>query len=508
MRHLTLCLATLPLIWVNQVLADEPIRVDGGLLSGIAGSSPEIKVYKGIPYAAPPVGDLRWRAPKTAPKWDGVRKADQFSATCIQVPYAEGSPYRSAAESVSEDCLYLNVWSGAKAGGKRPVMVWIHGGALTRGAGSNAVYNGEELAKKGVVLVTINYRLGIFGFFAHPELTKESDRNSSGNYGILDQIAALEWVQKNIAAFGGDPKKVTIFGESAGSWSVNTLVASPLAKGLFQRAIGESGAFFAELPKLADAEKVGEKIAKSQGADSIAALRAKPAEDLMKVNGELARPNVDGWMLPAEVYTIFAKGKQNDVPILIGSNADEGTAFTPATVKASSFQALAKTRYGEKADAFLKIYPASTDDEAHASSAESMRDMTFGWEMRTWARMQTKTGKSKAYVYYFSRVPPGPVGAKLGVYHASEIAYVFHNIKSSEEVDQKLTDAMSSYWVNFATNGDPNGKDLPKWPAYQVKTDLAMGLGNRIVQTEVPNKTALDFLDGVIAGRRQARGVQ
>ncbi len=414
----------------------------------------------------------------------------------MQNPYPEGSPYRSAAEPVSEDCLYLNIWTGAQSAKEhRPVMVWIHGGALTRGSGATPAYDGEALAKKGVVLVTINYRLGVFGFFAHPELTKESDRNSSGNYGILDQIAALEWVQKNIASFGGDPKRVTIFGESAGSWSVNALTASPLAHGLFQRAIGESGASFAPLPTLADAEKAGQRVAQKLGVDSIAAMRAKPAAEVMKAGGEQARANVDGWMLPQQVAAIYAAGKQNDVPLLIGSNADEGTAFTPAVVKPEQFKALAKSRFGDMADAYLKIYPAGSDEEAHASSAAAIRDQTFGWEMRTWARMQTKTGKSKVYVYYFSRVPPGPFGAKLGAYHASEITYVFDNQKSQAEADKALTEAMSSYWVNFAATGDPNRKGMLKWPSYNLKTDLAMGFGDRIATTEVPHKEALDFID-------------
>ena len=497
MRLPLLCLAALPLVAANEV------RVESGLLQGIPGNNPEITVYKGIPYATPPVGDLRWRAPKAPAKWEGVRKADQFSMTCMQNPYPQNSPYYSETTPVSEDCLYLNVWTGAKsAKERRPVMVWIHGGALTRGTGATPTYDGESLAKKGVVLVTINYRLGVFGFFAHPELTKESDRHSSGEYGILDQIQALEWVHNNIEQFGGDPKRVTIFGESAGSWSINTLVATPLTKGLFQRAIGESGAFFAPLPTLADAEKVGERIMKQQNASSIADLRAKPAADLLKSGGELARPNVDGWMLTDQVSAIFASGKQNDVPTLIGSNADEGTAFTSPAVKADNFKNLAKTRFSDMAEAYLKLYPAGSDEQAHASSAAAMRDQTFGWEMRTWARAQTKSGKGKVFVYYFSRVPPGPVGQKLGAYHASEIAYAFNNVKSQQDADIKLADTMSSYWVNFATTGDPNGKGLPKWPQYNVKTDLAMGLGDRIQPTEVPNKAALDFLDEWMAKQR------
>ena len=501
--HLIAVFATL--LPVSAAIND-PVRLENGLISGLSGSNPDVRVFKGVPFAVPPVGDLRWRAPKMAAAWDGVRKADRFSATCMQTPYPEGSLYRGAPQPVSEDCLYLNVWTAAKSSKeRRPVMVWIHGGAFTRGSGSTPTYDGEELANKGVVLVSINYRLGVFGFFAHPELTKESDRNASGNYGILDQIAALEWVQKNIAAFGGDPKRVTIFGESAGSWAVNCLMATPLAKGLFQRVIGESGAQFGPMRKLTDAEEAGVKLAQTLGADSIAALRAKPAEELLKASGP-ASPTVDGWLFPENIYAIFAKGKQNDVPLLIGSNADEGTAFAPPSVKADSFRQTAQTRFGAQADAFLKLYPATSDEEAKASQNASFRDQAFGWQMRTWARMQTKTGKSKVYLYYFSRVPPGPESARYGAYHASEISYVFHNLDKStrpwEDTDRKLSDAMSSYWVNFASTGDPNGKGLPKWPAYQQKTDVAMGLGDKIAPLATPHKAALDFLDEYFAKQR------
>ncbi|HEX6894559.1 MAG TPA: carboxylesterase family protein [Bryobacteraceae bacterium] len=503
MRYLTLCLFAGALI----AAINDPVKLDSGAISGAAGSNPEVRVYKGIPYAAPPVGDLRWKSPKPVTKWDGVKKADAFGSTCMQSPYPEGSPYHGPAEATSEDCLYLNVWTAAKsAKEKRPVMVWIHGGALTRGSGSTPVYDGEKFAEKGVVLVTINYRLGIFGYFAHPELTKESDRNASGNYGFLDQIAALEWVQRNIAAFGGDSKRVTIFGESAGSWSVNVLVASPLTKGLFARAIGESGAQFGRVTPLAQAEAAGMAIAKRANANSIAELRAKSAEDLMKLTVG-ASSVVDGYFLPQDVKSIYAAGKQNDVPLLIGSNADEGTAFTPPNVQADGFRKTAKSRYGDDADAYLKIYPASSDDEAHKSSAQAMRDQTFGWEMRTWARMQNQTGKSKVYVYYFSKVPPGEFGPKLGAYHASEIGYVFETLQGGTDTDHKLSDEMSSYWVNFATAGDPNGKSLPKWPVFD-KTEMAMGLGDKVEPIPVPNKAGLDFLDAHQASSRPGRGAQ
>lgn len=492
MGFLILCLA--PLL---AAASADVVRIDGGELSGIAGSSSEVRVFKGIPYAQPPVGDLRWRAPKPIPNWDGVRTADKFSKTCNQTPYPAGSPYYAADQPTSEDCLYLNVWTPAKSNRERhPVMVWIHGGALTRGSGSIGAYDGEELAKKGVVIVTINYRLGIFGFYAHPELTRESERNSSGNYGILDQIAALQWVQKNIGQFGGDPKRVTIFGESAGSWSVNVLTATPLAKGLFQRAIGESGALFSGLPTLAEAEKHGVETARQLGAGSIAAMRAKSAQELMKANGAIARPVVDGWLLPQQIMAIYAARRQNDVPLLIGSNANEGTVFVPGNIKPDAFKAMAQQRFGDQSAEFLKIYPASDDEEAHQSSAEVFRDQTFGWEMRTWARMQGKNPKAKIFVYYFSRVPPGPFGARLGAYHASEIPYVFSHMSGyTKDIDNAINDAMSSYWVNFAWFGDPNGKDMPKWPAYHLKSELAMSFGQRIQPTEVPNKSGLDFLD-------------
>ncbi|MGD1095962.1 MAG: carboxylesterase family protein [Bryobacteraceae bacterium] len=509
-RLASLLAAALPLF----AAISEPVHVDSGLLTGTAGSNPEVRVFKGVPFATPPVGDLRWRAPKSAPKWEGVRAADKFSANCMQRS-ANGGAFppnggdRSGVQ-MSEDCLYLNIYTVAKsAKDKRPVMVWIHGGAFTSGAG--AIYEGEELAAKGVVVVTVNYRLGVFGFFADPELTKESDRNASGNYALLDQVAALEWVQKNIAAFGGDPKRVTIFGESAGSWSVNYLMASPLAHGLFQRVIGESGGEFAPARKLAVAEQAGVKFAESVHADSLAALRAIPAADLQKATGFEAQANVDGWFLPEDVYTIFSKGKQNDVPLLIGSNADEGTIFTPATVTGASFREAVQRRLGADAEAFLKLYPFQSDAEARAAQAASMRDQTFGWQMRTWARAQTKTGKSKVFVYYFSHVPPGPNAARVGAQHGAEIAYAFNWVNGKngtqtpwQDYDKKLAEDVSAYWVNFATTGDPNGKSLPKWPAYHANAEQVMGFGDKLELEPVPHQPALDFIDGLYDRARKS----
>ncbi|HEY4678669.1 MAG TPA: carboxylesterase/lipase family protein [Candidatus Angelobacter sp.] len=497
----------------------DPIKVEQGLLAGTAGSSADVRVYRGIPFAASPVGDLRWKAPQSAAKWQGVRQATEFSNACWQTPYpAAAAIYQAKLPPLSEDCLYLNIWTPAKnAKDRLPVMVWIHGGGFTRGFSGTSSYNGEVLARKGAVIVTINYRLGIFGFFAHPELSTESGHHASGNYALLDQIAALQWVQKNISAFGGDPNRVTIFGESAGSWAVNALMASPLAKGLFQRAIGESGGLFSPMKALAEAEKEGEKLGRLLAPDSapkksensgapaqqsvLQALRAMSAGELLKAGAtETVRAIVDGWVLPQDVTTIFAQGKQNDVPLIVGYNADEGTTLAPqgANMKAVVFTGGVHQRYGPQADALLKIYPTASDEEAVSSFYSAYRDQAFGWEMRTWARMATKTGHQPAYMYYFSRRPPGPQSARLRAFHASEIAYVFGTFVWPfpwEDTDKKLSDAMTSYWVNFAASGNPNGGSLTKWPAYTAKDDQVLEFGDKIVVRSGVNKAGLDFFD-------------
>ncbi len=504
----------------------DPVRVEQGLLSGVPGANPDVRVYRGIPYASPPVGDLRWKPPQPPAAWQGVRDAGKFGATCWQVPYPPAAAiFQNDISSMSEDCLHLNIWTPAKTADDRlPVMVWIHGGGLTRGSSTTPMYDGESLARKGVVLVTLNYRLGIFGFYAHPELTAESPHHASGNYGLLDQVAALQWVKKNIAAFGGDPSRVTIFGESAGSWSVCALTASPLAKGLFARAIGESGGLFAPMLTQEKAEKEGERIAATLGVttaaapgatttaapaatkDILKALRAMPAEELAKTNPDTARANLDGWFLPQDLYSTFAQGKQNDVPLLVGNNADEGTIFAPPAgfLTAAMFSAGAQQRFGDLTGQFLKIYPAGSDQEALASYLASFRDQTFGWEMRIWARMQVKSGHHAVYRYYFTRRPPGRQSARLGAFHASEIPYVFGNFVWPfpwEDVDHKLSDAMSSYWVNFATTGNPNTKGLPEWPAYDPEKDAVMELGDQIAVGSHINKVGLDFYDTYFQAR-------
>src|ERR1700733_1507882 len=357
---------------------DDPVRLDTGMISGATTGTPEVRFFKGIPYAAPPVGDLRWRAPKPAAHWEGTRQADQFGPVCMQ---------GGGNQKMSEDCLYLNVWTGAQASEKRPVMVWIYGGGYNTGSGSQPMYDGEALARKGAVVVTLNYRLGVFGFFSYPELTKESDRRGAANFGVMDSIAALQWVQRNIARFGGDPKHVTIFGESAGAGMVANLMTIPSAKGLFVRAIGESSAWstarIAPLSTLADAELEGVKLADAVNAKSLAELRAKPAEAIQKA-GRGTGPVVDGYLIREDPGKVFAAGKQIDVPVLAGSNRDESFGGNPKS--AAEFVEQARKRFGDLADAYLKLYPADSDEQARESAFYSGRD-EMAFVMRNWARL-------------------------------------------------------------------------------------------------------------------------
>jgi para-nitrobenzyl esterase len=526
-RSLTLFLCgilSLAFVPRSGATIQDPVRVEQGQLSGAAGRNPGVKIYRGIPYAAPPVGHLRWKPPKPAAKWKGVRQATEFSNGCVQLRPARHSPMAvNETLSQSEDCLYLNIWTPANsADDKLPVMFWIHGGGFIIGHGSAPAYEGENLARKGVVVVTINYRLGVFGFFALPELTAESPHHASGNYGLMDQIAALQWVKKNIAAFGGDPKNVTIFGQSAGSWAVNLLTASPLAKGLFEHAIGESGAGFADptfspMMTRTDAEKLGEKLAAGMGAtqDVLKTLRAKPADEFLKATaGSLASPIVDGWVLPQDVETTYAQGKQNDVPTIVGNNANEFATIPmpligmpPVTTRAQ-FVAVVKQRYGDMAGQAIKLYPAESDAQATESAYALARDEWFGWNMREWARMQVRTGHHPAYRYYFSHRPPGPEGERLGAFHEIDLAYVFGNFTFPfpwDDTDRKLSETIMVYWTNFAKTGDPNGAGLSRWPAYSPADDNVLDFGDQVsVRTRV-NQAGLDFFDAYRASLTSAR---
>ena len=487
--------------------APDTVRIDGGRVAGTTADG--VRRYKGLPFAAPPVGDLRWKPPQPVVAWTGVRAADAFSPECPQVPYPAGSAYASAPAPMNEDCLYLNVWTAANPGEQRPVMVWIHGGAWTRGSASVGAYDGANLARKGVVLVTVNYRLGPLGFFAHPELSAESPQHASGNYAILDHVAALRWVQKNIAAFGGDPSRVTIFGVSAGSWSVNTLQATPLARGLFHRAIGESGSTFGRTATLADAEQGGVALGKALGAESLKALRAVPAEKLVAALAFRTEVNVDGWVLGDEVRNIFSETKHNLVPVLVGSNADEFTtlsnqAFFPKSM--DGFGKLRDAQFPGMTGEFDAAYPVKSEADIAGVLLQVGRDQTFTLGMRTWARMATAGGQ-KAFLYQFTHVPPGPNPA-WGAYHASEIAYVFNNVHSrpwAQELDTRLADQLSTYWINFATTGDPNGAGLPAWPAYDAATEPYLELGDVVQSKHHLLKAQLDFLEQSLQRRKAPR---
>lgn len=467
-----------------------------------------VRAFKGIPYALPPTGVRRWQPAQPAPAWQGVRLADQFGPNCIQLPYPDNSFFNRPSPITSEDCLYLNVWSAADAGEKQPVMVWIHGGALTRGSGAIDTYNGANLARKGVVVVTINYRLGVLGYFAHPELTAESPENASGNQGTTDQIQALKWVQGNIAAFGGDPDRVTIFGESAGSWSVNHLVASPLAKGLFHRAIGQSGAVLTPMPELDEdvagqpsAESVGESFAKTalEGQKpTLANLRAVPANEVMAVaqaNGFNTQGIVDGWVFPDQIYDIMAQGKQNKVPVIVGFNSDEGTTLG-ATQRVpqdkDEYISFVKKSYGPFADEYLKLYPA---DDLVRSALDGFRDVFVTWSMQSWA-MMTANVDQPAWLYYFSHRPSGPMQEKLGAYHAAEIQYAFDNYQDDVGHEQEMADIMSDYWVAFAKTGNPNS-DLasengrPQWKPYTAKQRHYIEFNNETKKGAMPDKNLL-----------------
>ena len=518
----TFALAWGALAFASTLVAQtpKPVRTQSGLVQGTTQDG--VTVYKGIPFAAPPVGDLRWRAPAAPMAWTAVRNTDQFAPACMQVPVVV-KELGMESVPVNEDCLYLNVWTPAKsANEKLAVMVWIYGGGFTIGGTSVSLYDGTNLAKKGVVLVSVSYRLGAFGFISHPELTREQGGHS-GNYGLLDQIAGLQWVKRNIAAFGGDPSRVTIFGESAGGIAVSMLSASPLAKGLFRGAISESGGNFGperqvgdegseNMDSLALAEKKGTAFLAKLGAASVADARKKSAEEILKNSPPglgTAWPIFDGYVLLGDQYKLYEAKRYNDTAVLIGSNSDEGALFVPFA-KADAYQKTIRSGYGEYADKILAAYPGGTDADALRSSRDMFRDGTFAWPTWTWARLQSKTGKGKVFVYYFSHRPPYPNTPQFkdwGAAHAGEIAYVFGNFTSTmpaSESDRKVSDEISSYWVNFAKAGDPNGSGLPHWPAFTNTSAQVMNLDDPAKAIDVPNLQKLEVLDGYFAWRREA----
>ncbi|OGP50365.1 MAG: hypothetical protein A2Y79_11620 [Deltaproteobacteria bacterium RBG_13_43_22] len=510
------------------------VQLDTGKISGlIIGQDPEIRVFKGIPYAAPPVGDLRWRPPQAVKPWEGVLQCNTFGPVCPQ-------PSRTRIiqinfDKISEDCLYLNVWTKARNNQARlPVMVWIHGGGNISGAASQPYYDGEALARQGVVLVSLNYRLGPFGFFAHPLLSKESGRDVSGNYGLLDQIAALKWVQKNIRAFGGDPKRVTIFGESAGGLNVCCLMASPSAKGLFHRAIAESGHAFGKTRHLKQTwfgrepmEKQGERIAQELGCadkpDPLAALRAlsadrilegtKPVLGLIEGIGEKGNrfgPITDGWVIPEDIFTIYKQGKQLNVPLIVGTNANEGIIFLPMIpIKtAEEYRMGITAAYGRFAEDVLALFPVSKDTDIRKALSNLLGDLGFIAGARYFSRSMGSVS-SKVYLYHFTMKPQGPLGEALGAFHGSEIPYVFDNLDKGafppDEIRLSLAKLINGYWVQFAKTGNPNRKGAPFWPVYDAGSDQHLEFGETVKVGTGLRQTAGDLHDKIFTDWRKNR---
>ena len=451
-----------------------------------------LRTFKGIPYAAPPVGKLRWRPPQPAEKWTASRSATAFADQCMQRRMFADMVFRASGNS--EDCLYLNIWTPAKSANERlPVLVYFYGGGFTAGDGSEPRYDGAAMARKGIVSLTVNYRLGVFGFMAHPELTAESPKHASGNYGLLDQAAALAWVRDNIAAFGGDPRKVTIAGESAGSISVSALMASPLSRNLIAGAIGASGAAikptFDPLPQ-AEAEKTGTTFQSLAGATSLADLRAMPAQAVLDATAKQGAPRfpitIDGYFLPKSVADIFAAGEQAHVPLLAGWNSQEsgaaGVLGRGADPTLEAYRKGLQTRFDEQADEALKVYPAATPEEVTQAATAVAGDMFIAFSTWKWIDLHAKTGGKPTYRYYYSRPRPamhpgkGPNGqtapAARGAAHSAEIEYAMGNLATNEVYawtpdDQKVSETMQAYFANFVKTGDPNGGKLPAWPAIE-----------------------------------------
>lgn len=514
MKRIAVLVAAMAMALSCAKAPEGQVKVTGGLVQGTV--LEDMTIYKGIPFAAPPVGDLRWKAPQPVEAWDGVKDATQFGP----------GPLQGGRGNHSEDCLYLNVWTPAKSPKEKlPVLVWIYGGGFAGGDTADPSYDCEALARQGgIVLASINYRVGKFGFLAHPELSAENASGASGNWGLMDQIAGLEWIQKNIEKFGGDPSKVTIFGESAGGISVSMLCASPLAKGLFSGAISQSGGSFGparpttypgeNMKTLADAEADGVEIMKAAGASSLAEMRAMDASKFESrgLTPGGGWPIVDGYVIPDDQFVLYEKGQYNDVPVLIGYNSDEGASFSGGgTVEAH--KASVELRYGPYAEALLAAYPVD-GDKVGKTARDLMRDAAFGWQTWSWARLQSRTGKSKVFLYYFDQHPEYPEDSPRYGYaspHGQDVAYVFQHIgenAAQPESDKALSEIMGLYWTNFAKYGDPNGpQDIPEWPAFTEDDPKSMYLtGPRPFVGEVPGQAAMEVLDGYFQWRRSDEG--
>ena len=498
-----LAIAGLALGLSSPIHADSlTVKTAQGKAQGKTINEGKVKAFLGLPYAAPPVGDLRWRAPQPPAKWQGVRDATKYGARCFQGHIYDDMVFQDSGPS--EDCLYLNVFTPANAKGKLPVMFWIHGGGYSGGSASEPRHNGDFLPTKGVVLVTINYRLGIFGFFATADMAKEAN-GAAGNYGMLDMVAALQWVKANIAKFGGDPGNVTIFGESAGSFAVSTLMAAPPAQGLFHKVIGESGAAFSNvLPTgtLEDRETRNSEWATSLGANTLADLRAMPADAILEASRKDGAPRfspvIDGRLLTEPAPETYAKGKQAHVPILAGWNRDENSALAK-DMTVEKWKAFAAEKFGDRADEFLKLYPGDTDEQAARSSIDYGSDAFIAFGTWKWIAAHAKTGDSPVYRYHFElAAPPSKFHQGTFAFHSDDIEYVFGALDTRPGAewrpeDRKLSEQMMSYWTNFAKTGDPNGPGLPEWPKLGAD-NLVMHLDSTITSSPSTVEPRYEFL--------------
>ena len=484
------------------------ISTDKGKIEGSFNEDKTVRIFKGIPFAAPPVGDLRWKAPQPLSSWNGILQCSEFGPSPVQnTPepfYCWTEEFIAKPEPINEDCLYLNVWTTAKTENeKQPVIVWIYGGGFTSGSANCDIYDGEELARKGVVFVSINYRVGILGFMAHPELSKESAHNASGNYGFMDQIAALKWVRNNIEAFGGDPNNVTIAGQSAGAFSVNTLIASPLADNMFHKAILQSGGLLGSnrAQTLADAEATGMRFMEKAAAKSIEELRQLPAEKLQQLSNdpEIGRVGItkDGYVVPKDLLDYFKNGKQQQIPIISGWVTGDGDFLGGNEMTVDEYRENATATYGEKASTFLNVFPADTDEGVKKMKSKLGMLNFAGVPSHLLANFNTQP----SYLYQFGHVPPDkPDFPNYGAFHTSEVPYALHTLhtwnRDWQPKDKMIENALSSYWTNFAKTGNPNGDNLPIWKAYDKQTGTILV----IEDTEINSKEGflkdeLDFLD-------------
>jgi para-nitrobenzyl esterase len=486
------------------------VKTNAGLVSGSEVNG--IQIFKGIPFAAAPIGDLRWKAPQPVKPWKEVKACNTFGPSPMQpapMPFMCWSEeYLIPKEPISEDCLYLNVWTPKKSKQKKAVLVYIYGGGFATGGAGCDIYDGTAMANKDVVFVSINYRVGVFGFLAHPELSNETDKKTSGNYALLDMVAALQWVHDNIENFGGDPGKVTIAGQSAGAFAVNFLAASPLTKGLIHGAIAESGGSI--LPStirpamhLKQIEEVGLGFAKKLTCNNIQELRNKTANEILAASGMgLVGPFEDGYVVPGSMYETYTKGKQNDIPTIIGWNLDDKIMGMP--VSAKQFVENIRKQFGTKADQLLAQYPANDDAEAALSQGDLSRDQTFGVQGYTWASLQSENGKAPVYVYNFNRKLPSATAANdFGAFHTGEVPYAYNNLQKVKnrpftKADYELADQMSSYWANFAKTGNPNGAGLNQWPVYQKQTKQIMQLDTKLEVVKLPTESKLEVLSKIL----------